>query len=107
MQNMKPTLQAYLLILLSALLWGGEYVVVKDMVEYLPSNWINAFRFIAASPDDRNPVYNGSQVRVSNLDICRINSVCLLATAKKNPRCQSADQCCYLHYENCVYLPGW
>ena len=42
------SLRADLLILLSALLWGGEYVVVKDMVEYLPPNWINAFRFIAA-----------------------------------------------------------
>ncbi|MBI9107406.1 MAG: EamA family transporter [Spirochaetales bacterium] len=40
---------ADLMILLSALLWGGEYVVVKDMVEYMPPNWINAFRFIAAA----------------------------------------------------------
>lgn len=40
---------ADLMILLSAILWGGEYVVVKDMVDYLPPNWINAFRFIAAS----------------------------------------------------------
>jgi drug/metabolite transporter (DMT)-like permease len=43
-------LRADLLILLSALLWGGEYVVVKDMVEYLPPNWINSFRFLAVSP---------------------------------------------------------
>ena len=42
-------LTADLMILLSALLWGGEYVVVKDMVDYLPPNWINAFRFIAAA----------------------------------------------------------
>lgn len=42
-------LTADLMILLSALLWGGEYVVVKDMVEYLPPNWINAFRFVAAA----------------------------------------------------------
>ena len=40
---------ADLMILLSALLWGGEYVVVKEMLDYLPPNWINAFRFIAAS----------------------------------------------------------
>lgn len=44
------TLTADLMILLSALLWGGEYVVVKDVLEYLPPNWINAFRFLAASP---------------------------------------------------------
>ena len=42
-------LLADLMILLSALFWGGEYVVVKDMVGYLPPNWINAFRFIAAA----------------------------------------------------------
>jgi len=46
---MKPALRADLLILLSALLWGGEYVIVKDMVEYLPPNWINAIRFITAA----------------------------------------------------------
>ena len=40
---------ADLMILLSALLWGGEYVVVKDVLDYLPPNWINAFRFICAS----------------------------------------------------------
>jgi drug/metabolite transporter (DMT)-like permease len=44
------TITADLMILLSALLWGGEYVVVKGVLEYLPPNWINAFRFIAASP---------------------------------------------------------
>ena len=43
------SLTADLMILLSAFLWGGEYVVVKDMVEYLPPNWINAFRFICAA----------------------------------------------------------
>lgn len=37
------------MIFFSALLWGGEYVVVKDMLDYLPPNWINAFRFITAS----------------------------------------------------------
>lgn len=42
-------LTADLMILLSALLWGGEYVVVKDMVEYLPPSWINASRFISAA----------------------------------------------------------
>lgn len=43
-------MRADLLILLSALLWGGEYVIVKDMVAYLPPNWINAIRFIIAAP---------------------------------------------------------
>ncbi len=43
------TLTADLMIFFSALLWGGEYVVVKDMLDYLPPNWINALRFIAAS----------------------------------------------------------
>ncbi|HAK47026.1 MAG TPA: hypothetical protein DCO79_14060 [Spirochaeta sp.] len=43
------TLTADLMIILSALLWGVEYVVVKDLVEHLPPNWINTFRFIAAS----------------------------------------------------------
>jgi len=46
---MKPALRADILILLSALLWGGEYVIVKDMVENLPPNWINAVRFIVAA----------------------------------------------------------
>ena len=48
--KMKPALRADILIILSALLWGGEYVIVKDMVDYLPPNWINAIRFLLASP---------------------------------------------------------
>jgi drug/metabolite transporter (DMT)-like permease len=47
---MKPARKADLLILLSALLWGGEYVIVKDMVDYFPPNWINAIRFLLAAP---------------------------------------------------------
>lgn len=47
LKNKKLT--ADLMIILSAVLWGGEYVVVKGVLEYLPPNWINAFRFIAAA----------------------------------------------------------
>ena len=47
--NRSLSLRADVMILLSALLWGGEYVVVKDMVGYIPPNWVNAGRFIIAS----------------------------------------------------------
>ncbi len=43
------TLTADIMILISALLWGGEYVVVKDALDFMPPNWINALRFILAS----------------------------------------------------------
>ncbi len=41
--------KAEIFLLISAFLWGGEYVVVKDAVAYLPPNWINAVRFLSAS----------------------------------------------------------
>ncbi|MDC7126230.1 MAG: DMT family transporter [Spirochaetales bacterium] len=49
MDTRKKSILADFMILSSALLWGGEYVVVKDVLDYLSPCWVNAFRFIAAS----------------------------------------------------------
>ena len=31
-------------LIVSALLWGGEYVVAKDVLDVIPPNWSNAIR---------------------------------------------------------------
>ncbi len=37
---------ADVMILISAILWGGEYAVVKSVLNYMESGWINAVRFL-------------------------------------------------------------
>jgi len=32
-------------ILLSALIWGGDYIIAKDLLETVPPGWLNAVRF--------------------------------------------------------------
>ena len=39
-------LKADLAILLASLLWGGEYIVVKDVIDVLPPYYINTVRFL-------------------------------------------------------------
>jgi len=45
-QDSQRLLKADIAILLASLLWGGEYIVVKDVIDILPPYYINTVRFL-------------------------------------------------------------
>ena len=45
----KENLMGVVLLVIAAMLWGGEYAVAKDVLDVMPPNWINMIRTAAAS----------------------------------------------------------
>ena len=45
----KENFMGVVLLIIAAMLWGGEYAVAKDVLDVLPPNWINMVRTAAAS----------------------------------------------------------
>ena len=44
----KENLMGVALLVIAAMLWGGEFAVAKHVLEVIPPNWLNMIRTAAA-----------------------------------------------------------
>ena len=46
---MKKRAKAEAALIIAAVLWGAEFVVTKDIIEFIPANWTNVVRFAVSA----------------------------------------------------------